>query len=144
MPDRERLVPLVDIPASLVARPLRAKGDLTAPTGNHVLIAFEGLVALVAHLRRGSVAVAGGERVSEGQELGVLGISGNSLAPHLHFHIMDGTDFARAKVVPFRVRAFEHRVQGRWVAARDEHLQGRLLRIRVGEHADAIASSVAG
>jgi murein DD-endopeptidase MepM/ murein hydrolase activator NlpD len=96
-----------------------------------VLIAFGGLVALVAHLRRGSVTVATGDRVTEGQQLGVIGNSGNTLAPHLHFQVMDGADFAAARVVPFRVRVLEHRVGDRWIVVRGQRLPGRLARVRM-------------
>jgi murein DD-endopeptidase MepM/ murein hydrolase activator NlpD len=36
------------------------------------------------------VAVKAGDRVKRGQLLGKLGNSGNSSAPHLHIHLMDG------------------------------------------------------
>jgi murein DD-endopeptidase MepM/ murein hydrolase activator NlpD len=39
---------------------------------------------LLAHMRRGSVQVAGGERVSVGDPLGRVGNSGNTDEPHLH------------------------------------------------------------
>jgi murein DD-endopeptidase MepM/ murein hydrolase activator NlpD len=43
----------------------------------------------VAHLRRGSVAVAQGDRVAKGQMLGRVGNSGNSSEPHVHVHLQD-------------------------------------------------------
>jgi hypothetical protein len=132
IPDRIRPIPIVDIPASLLVRPIRAGGDLGALAGNHVLIAFDSMIALLAHLRRGSVTVAAGDWVTEGQLLGAIGNSGNTLAPHLHFHVMDSLDFARAKVLPFRVRRFEYRIGDRWVGAQDRRLPGRLARVRTG------------
>ncbi len=49
-----------------------------------------GRFALYAHLQPGSVRVRPGQRVQRGEVLGLVGNSGNSTAPHLHFHVMDG------------------------------------------------------
>ena len=45
------------------------------------VIRFDGLFAVLAHLQRGSVSVAEGDSVKIGQPLGVVGNSGNTLAP---------------------------------------------------------------
>lgn len=78
--------------------------DLTPPmrdrehaAGNHIVIACEGMRVELAHLRQASVAVAKGDRVAEGQRLGVAGNSGNSTEPHLHIH---ATDSATGEAVP--------------------------------------------
>lgn len=64
--------------------------DRENPAGNHVVVRCaggdRGVDVLLAHMRRGSVAVEGGERVKEGRFLGRLGNSGNSSEPHLHAH----------------------------------------------------------
>jgi len=58
--------------------------------GNRVILQIgDGLYALYAHLKPGSVTVQAGDYVQRGESLGELGQSGNSTAPHLHFHIMD-------------------------------------------------------
>lgn len=66
--------------------------DLTlkdAP-GNHVIVDIGGgRYAFYAHLKPGSVTVQEGDHVGRGQRLGLLGNSGNTDAPHLHFHVMD-------------------------------------------------------
>jgi hypothetical protein len=46
--------------------------------------------AFYAHAIPGSLTVKIGDRVKAGQVLGKLGNSGNSDAPHLHFHVCDG------------------------------------------------------
>lgn len=42
-----------------------------------------------------------GERVRVGQEIGLLGDSGNTVAPHLHFHIMDPPSPLQSNGLPF-------------------------------------------
>ena len=70
--------------------------------GNYVLLDLGGShFALFAHLQRGSVRVKTGDRVQRGQTLGLLGDSGNSDSPHLHFHIVDGSIPLGAEGLPF-------------------------------------------
>ena len=58
--------------------------------GNHVIVDIGGgRYAIYAHLVPGSVTVQEGDHVGRGQVLGRLGNSGNTDAPHLHFHVMD-------------------------------------------------------
>jgi len=44
------------------------------------------------HAQTGSIKVSRGDRVVPGQQLANVGHSGNSTAPHLHFHLMDHPD----------------------------------------------------
>ncbi|WP_340117975.1 M23 family metallopeptidase [Pelagibius sp. 7325] len=56
--------------------------------GNWVAIRHgDGWVTTYAHLRQGSVAVSQGQRVARGQKLGLIGLSGNSDFPHVHFAV---------------------------------------------------------
>ena len=67
-----------------------APGRMNAliPPGNHVIIDHgRGEFSVLAHLRRGSVRVRRGQRVEAGEPLGACGNSGNSSAPHLHYHL---------------------------------------------------------
>lgn len=65
--------------------------EVDTAAGNHVVIDMgEGSFALYAHLKTGTVAVKGGDRVRTGDVIGHLGSAGNSDARHLHFHVMDG------------------------------------------------------
>jgi len=63
--------------------------------GNHVLLDIGGgRYAVLAHLQQGSVRVSEGERVRVGQQIAAVGDSGDSLVPHLHFHVQDSPDFS--------------------------------------------------
>jgi hypothetical protein len=48
-----------------------------------------GRFALYGHLQPGSLRVKPGDQVVPGQVLGLVGNTGNSSAPHLHFQVMD-------------------------------------------------------
>ena len=61
----------------------------------------DGTSAWYAHLRANSVAVAPGERVEEGTFLGMVGSSGWSPVPHLHFELWQGVAFGSPIVDPF-------------------------------------------
>jgi hypothetical protein len=84
--------------------PPREAGDAG---GNHVVVAMGGgRYAFYAHLVPGSVRVKVGQRVRPGDVLGLLGNSGNSNAPHLHFQLMDGPSPLGAEGIPYRFSAF--------------------------------------
>jgi hypothetical protein len=48
-----------------------------------------GWVSIYYHLKSGSVRVRRGQRVDCGEELGLVGSSGYSSSPHLHFEVID-------------------------------------------------------
>ena len=64
------------------------------------------LFAFYAHLQPGSLRVRRGQRLHTGQVIGLLGNSGNSSGPHLHFHIMDTASPLQSNGIPFTFRAF--------------------------------------
>lgn len=55
-----------------------------------------------AHLATGSAKVKVGDRVKQGQPLALLGTSGNSTEPHLHFQLADGPDPLYSAGLPCR------------------------------------------
>ncbi|HYG95822.1 MAG TPA: M23 family metallopeptidase, partial [Solirubrobacterales bacterium] len=75
--------------------------------GNHVVVDMgRGRYAFYAHLQPGSITVRVGQRVSTGQVLGMLGNTGNSDAPHLHFHVMDSPSPLASNGMPYRFANF--------------------------------------
>ena len=83
--------------------------------GNHVIMAAGATYALYAHLAPGSVAVTSGQRVRVGEVLGRVGHTGNSTAPHLHFHLMDSPDPLQAGGIPCAFVAYLVERDGQWV-----------------------------
>jgi murein DD-endopeptidase MepM/ murein hydrolase activator NlpD len=77
--------------------------------GNHIVIDFgNGLYGFYAHLKRGSLKVRVGDKVKKGDRLAQLGNTGNSSAPHLHFHIMDGRSVLGSNAVPYTIEKFDY------------------------------------
>jgi hypothetical protein len=80
--------------------------------GNHVVLDLgQDRYAFYAHLQPGSPRVKVGDKVRRGQVLGLVGNSGNSTEPHLHFHITDANSPLGAEGLPYTLPAFE--VQGK-------------------------------
>ncbi|HEX6417533.1 MAG TPA: M23 family metallopeptidase [Acidimicrobiales bacterium] len=93
--------------------------DARRVAGNHLVIRTGGVHALYAHLAPGSVAVATGQHVAAGEVIGRVGHTGNSTAPHLHFHLMDAADPLRARGVPCAFARYLVRRDGRWETVAD-------------------------
>ena len=75
--------------------------------GNHVTVEVApGRYLLYAHLTPGSLRVREGDRVEPGQVLGLIGNSGNSTTPHLHFQVMTTPEFFPTDSPPFTFRQF--------------------------------------
>jgi murein DD-endopeptidase MepM/ murein hydrolase activator NlpD len=74
--------------------------------GNRVIIdRASGYYAMYAHLAPGSVQLHVGDHVRQGQKLGLVGNTGNSSAPHLHFQVMDRPSSLDDTSLPF---VFDH------------------------------------
>lgn len=70
--------------------------------GNFVILDIgQGRFAFYAHMQPGSVRVKLGDRVKQGQVLGLLGNSGNSSEPHLHFHICNANSALSSEGLPY-------------------------------------------
>ena len=81
--------------------------------GNNVVLDLgDGRFALCAHMQPGSVRVKKGDKVRRGEVLGLVGNSGNTSAPHVHFHVMDGPSPLASNGVPYLMDRFSVSEQG--------------------------------
>jgi len=79
----------------------------TTVSGNYILLDLgDEAYAVYAHLQPGSLAVKKGDRVRRGQMLALVGNTGNSSEPHLHFHVADRPRAIDAEGVPYAFAAF--------------------------------------
>jgi hypothetical protein len=88
--------------------------QLTVETvdGNHIVEDIGGGVwAFYAHLQKGSLLVEPGAKVHKGDKIALLGNTGNSNAPHLHFHLMSGPSVLGSDGVPYVLDQFDYRGQ---------------------------------
>jgi hypothetical protein len=75
--------------------------------GNYVIIRIgENTYACYCHITPATIRVSVGQRVNKGDVLGLLGNSGNSDAPHLHFQITDRNSFYAAEGLPYVFDSF--------------------------------------
>jgi len=90
------------VPGALPANLPIAEAD-----GNFIVLDIGGGAhVLYAHLQPGSVLVGAGARVKRGDILGKVGNTGNSQAPHLHLHVMDGSSPLLSNGIPYVFDAF--------------------------------------
>ncbi|WP_125559444.1 M23 family metallopeptidase [Pseudoalteromonas rubra] len=76
--------------------------------GNHVVIKHApGEYGFYAHLKKGSISVKPGDRVGQGELLGVCGFNGFTSEPHLHFHLQDHPDIYCAMGLPVKFTGVE-------------------------------------
>ena len=76
--------------------------------GNHVILDIgNGNFAFYAHLQPGSIRVKLGDKVRRGEVLGLVGNTGNSTEPHLHFHIANASSPLGAEGLPYALKSFE-------------------------------------
>lgn len=59
------------------------------------------IYTLYAHMKQGTIMVAEGSEIQEGQVLGIMGSTGNSTGAHLHFEIRVGENSSSKTVDPF-------------------------------------------
>jgi murein DD-endopeptidase MepM/ murein hydrolase activator NlpD len=75
--------------------------------GNAVILDLgRGICAMYAHMRPGSVRVHVGDKVTRGEIIGLVGNSGNTIAPHLHFQVMDGLLSLASNGLPYEIDSF--------------------------------------
>ncbi len=90
--------------------------------GNHIILDLGGgRYAFYAHLQPGSLRVKLGDHVRRGQVLALVGNSGNSTEPHLHFQLCDANSPLGSEGLPYAVESFEVEGMGTdWKGAKSE------------------------
>jgi len=113
--DRRELNLFRDLFTGLVLAPRKGKSDIGYFLGNYVVLeSLEGVFALFAHLRQGSVVVSEGDNIEGRELLGQVGNSGNTIQPHLHFQLMKESDLSQAIPIPFVLESCQVIKNGVW------------------------------
>jgi hypothetical protein len=82
--------------------------SLEEADGNSVILDLGELhYATYAHMQPGTIQVRVGQRVRQGQLLGLVGNSGNSIAPHLHFQVNDRPSSFASNGLPYEIKDFQ-------------------------------------
>ena len=82
--------------------------SLNEADGNSVILDLgEQRYAMYAHMQPGSIKVHKGEQVKVGHVIGLVGNTGNSLVPHLHFQVSAGPSSLASNGLPYEIRNFE-------------------------------------
>jgi len=82
--------------------------SLDAADGNAVILDLgDHRYCMYAHMQAGSIRVRPGDKVRRGQLLGLVGNSGNSVAPHLHFQVMDAPSSLASNGLPYEIDDFQ-------------------------------------
>jgi murein DD-endopeptidase len=90
--------------------------------GNHVITDMgNGLYAFYAHMQPGTLRVKVGDKVHRGQVLGLLGNTGNSSEPHLHFDICNASSMLACEGIPYAFASFEVVGKGEGWKSSDSH-----------------------
>jgi Peptidase family M23 len=132
-----RVVGIEDGLPEQVPGKLPADATIQMAAGNHVVVDIgEGRYAFYAHLQPGSLRVKTGDKVGQGQVLGLLGNSGNTDGPHLHFHMMDGPSPLVSNGLPYAFTSFTG--EGRIV---DEKAMESGAPVSLDEGADALTGA---
>lgn len=93
--------------AGTLAEGTAHKVPLENAAGNYVALALgDGRYAFYEHLKPGSITVKAGDRVKRGQVIGLLGFTGESTGPHLHFHVSDANAPLDAEGLPYTFERF--------------------------------------
>jgi Peptidase family M23 len=90
--------------------------------GNNVILDLGGgRFAFYAHMQPGSIRVKPGDRVRRGQVVGLVGNSGNSTEPHLHFHVANASAALASEGLPYVMESFDLQSDaGAWEPRRNE------------------------
>jgi hypothetical protein len=107
--------PIVSMTTDLPEQPPGANPDpasleLAQYGGNNIVQKIgDHEYAFYAHLQPGNpLKLRVGQNLKAGHVIAKLGNTGNTSAPHLHFHIIDGPDPLGANGLPFVIKSFDY------------------------------------
>jgi Peptidase family M23 len=101
--------------------------------GNHIVQDLGGgNYAFYAHLKTNSIRVRPGDQLTAGQTIAALGNTGNTDAPHLHFHVMSTSDPLRSNGLPFVLKSFKLDSRLASMAALDPLMNGQPAQLQPG------------
>ena len=111
---------------------LSSKPNLHKVIGNYFIVKIEGMeaYAFFAHAKKNSIKVKPGDKIHTGQHLANVGHTGNSSAPHLHFHLMDRADLLSAHGLPCNFKRYGAFNDGVWVI-KEHDMPAKREQIRV-------------
>jgi hypothetical protein len=93
--------------------------------GNHINVEISNgthnLYAVYAHMQPGSIRVRPGDKVRQGDVLGLIGNSGNSTEPHLHFQICNANSDLACEGLPFALASYDLQGNGWTFKSADSH-----------------------
>ncbi|MGG0671118.1 M23 family metallopeptidase [Lederbergia citrisecunda] len=86
------------------------------PLGNYVILDHGNKeFSYLAHFKYQSIVVKEGDKVKKGDLLGLVGNSGNSSEPHIHFHVADSPDPMTSKSIKINFDREDKFIQGDFV-----------------------------
>ena len=89
------------LPQEKIIEIITKDGYEATVAGNYVIIQHENNeYSFYAHIKTGSVKVKKGDKIKQGEVIGLLGNSGNSTGPHLHFHLMNDSGIFTGRGLP--------------------------------------------
>lgn len=91
------------------------KHNFNKLVGNCIILkCFDNNYMVFAHLQKKSVQVHLNDILEKGTHIANVGHSGNSMFPHLHFHIMDSLNIQNANGIPCLFEEYEIYKNGEW------------------------------
>jgi murein DD-endopeptidase MepM/ murein hydrolase activator NlpD len=74
--------------------------------------------SMIGHMKLGSVRVKVGDKVAQGQVIGLMGNSGDTSGPHVHYQLQNGPDWERSDALPFKFSNVEQLSPGSYFNAK--------------------------
>lgn len=80
---------------------LPGERDRNVGVGNAIIIDHQnGEFSVLCHFKHNSIKVHVGDKVQQGDVIGLCGNTGNTTQPHIHFHLQDGQLMHKAHALP--------------------------------------------